>query len=156
MFLVKTEQELRQAFRPREREVVQPPEHTSYPLFVRDYLAWVEPAGTRVFLVFQDQESTRPLGIAFTRESRGDGAGPQMCDWCHSTGGADEIGLLTADRSSKKRMGVALCRDLRCAQKLEQAADLAGRSATEPKQRLMERMVRFAREGLGIERVPAA
>jgi hypothetical protein len=155
MFLIKTEQDLHNAFRPRERDVVTLPEDAHFPLFVRDYLAWVEPAGARVFLVFEDPESKRPLGIAFRRDQT-PGGSIGMCEWCHSMGAADEVGLLTADKNSKRRMGVGLCRDLRCAQRLEQAADLAGRSAKEPKRRLLERMARFAREGLGIERVPAA
>lgn len=154
MFLIRTEQELIQAFRPRERDVVQPPEGGRWPLVVRDYVAWVEPAGARVFLVFQDPESKRPLGIAFRRDTSG-GSG-QMCEWCHSLGTGDEIGLLTADRSSRKRVGIGLCRDLRCREKLEDAANLAGRSDELPKRQLMERMVRFAREALGIERVPLA
>lgn len=154
MFLIRSEQDLLQAFRPRERDVVQLPEQARYPIFVRDYLAWVEPAGARVFLVFQDEESKRPLGIAFRRDTSGEGGGGRMCEWCHTLGSADEIGLLTADKNSRRRMGVGLCRDLRCKEKLEQAADLAGRSAEVPKRQLMERMARFAREGLGIERVP--
>jgi hypothetical protein len=69
-------------------------------------------------------------------------------------GSADEVGLLTTDKTSKKRIGVYLCRDLRCVDKIEQASNLAGRNPDVPRQRMMERMRRFAREGLGIHSVP--
>jgi hypothetical protein len=58
------------------------------------------------------------------------------------------------DKNSRRRVGVLVCRDLGCAARLDEAADLAGTSAVEPKRRQLERMRRFAREGLGIERVP--
>jgi hypothetical protein len=154
MFSIKTEADLLNAFRPRDRASVELPAGLSFPHFVRDYLAWVEPAGVRVFLVFEDPASKRPLGIAFQRVSSAGGAGPQLCEWCHAYGSASEVGLLTADRNSRRRVGVALCRDLRCADKIEQAGELSGRSTVEPRHRLVERMVRFAREGLGIESVP--
>jgi hypothetical protein len=79
-----------------------------------------------------------------------------MCDWCHAYGSSDEIGLLTAEASSKRRVGVHLCLDLRCGEKLETAANLAGRNPRVLAGRLVERMVRFAQEGLGIDFVPAA
>jgi hypothetical protein len=118
---------------------------------VRDCLSWVEKAGARAFVVFKDDVSGRPLGISFRRDGGGTG-GSQMCDWCHSMG--SDIALLTADQNSKRRLGVWLCRDLTCTAKLDQAADLSGTSSVGPRLRLVERMKRFAREGLGIEQVP--
>lgn len=155
MFLIPSETDLVSAFRPRDRKALELPEGASFPMTVRDYLAWVEPTGVRVFLVFQDPASKRPLGIAFRRDGAGGGGnGGRMCDWCHSWGASQDIGLLTTARNSKRRVGVGLCMDLRCRDKIEQSADLAGRSAVEARKRVLERMVRFAREGLGIEAVP--
>lgn len=156
MFLIPSETDLVSAFRPRDRKALELPEGASFPMTVRDYLAWVEPTGVRVFLVFQDPESKRPLGIAFRRDGAGGGGGNggRMCDWCHSWGSAQDIGLLTTARNSRRRVGVGLCMDLRCRDKIEQSADLAGRSAVQARKRVLERMVRFAREGLGIEAVP--
>ena len=154
MFLLKTEDDLLRAFRPRDREKVELPEGIQFPLFVRDYLAWTEPAGTRVFLMLASPGSRRPLGIAFRRDSQGGGASSHMCDWCHAYGSANEIGLLTTDVNSKRRVGVNLCLDLRCKEKLESAADLAGRDPRELSKTLMERMLRFTREALRIETVP--
>ena len=152
MFIIKTERDLLNAFRPRDRGAFEPPVGAAFPIAVRDYRAWVDPSGVRAFLVFQDPASGRPLGIVFRREVAGDESGSRMCDWCHNFGA--EVGLLTADRSSRRRVGVGVCRDLRCADRIEQAAELAGRSSRLARQRLLERMVKFAREGLGIDAVP--
>ena len=154
MFLIKTEDDLLRAFRPRDREKVELPEGIQFPLFVRDYLAWTEPAGTRVFLMLAAPGSRRPMGIAFRRDSQGGGAASHMCDWCHAYGSASEIGLLTTDVNSKRRVGVNLCLDLRCKEKLESAADLSGRDPRELSKPLLERMLRFTREALRIETVP--
>lgn len=156
MFIIRGESELMSAFRPRDRRALELPEGGSFPITVRDYFAWVDPKGSRVFLVFQDPASKRPLGISFRRDGAGGSAGNggRMCDWCHSWGSSQDIGLLTTWRNSRTRIGVGLCMDLRCSEKLEQAADLSGRSAVGPRRRMMERMTRFAREGLGIESVP--
>jgi hypothetical protein len=157
MFRINTETELLNAFRPRDRKHVELPPGLRVPLFVRDYRAWSDPTGIRTFLVLTEPRSGRPMGIAFRRDQQG-GASlvSHMCDWCHTTGPSNEIGLLTADANSRRRVGVNLCLDLRCGEKLEMAANLAGRNPRELTRRLMERMVRFAHEGLGIESVPAA
>ena len=120
-----------------------------FPLFVRDYFTWVEPAGTRVFLVLPAPDGKRPMGIAFRRDQQGSATPSHMCDWCHSYGSSNEIGMLTTDVSSKRRVGVNLCLDLRCKEKLEAAANLSGRNPRDYTDALMERMTHFAREALG-------
>jgi hypothetical protein len=59
MFRIETEKELLSAFRSRDRKFVELPKGTRLPLFVRDYLAWVDPYGVRVFLVFTAPGSKR-------------------------------------------------------------------------------------------------
>jgi hypothetical protein len=103
-----------------------------------------------------EPRSQRPMGIAFRRDQQGGGVASQMCDWCHCQGSSNEVGLLTAEATSRRRVGVTLCLDLRCAEKLDQAANLAGRSPRELHRRMLESMARFAHEGLGIDFVPAA
>jgi hypothetical protein len=153
MFRIESEKDLLRAFRPRDRETLELPEGLQFPLFVRDYLSWIEPAGTRVFLVLAQPGSRLPVGIAFRRDVHGPG-GPCMCDWCHTTGSAEGIGMLTTAVNSKRRVGVNLCLDLRCKDRLESAADLLGRHPHEFVAPLMERMLRFTREALRIDRVP--
>lgn len=152
MFLIDSEKALIKAFRPRDQRALELPVGIKYPLVVRSYFAWVEPTGVRTFVIFE-HESGRPLGIAFRRDQdKSAGAAGKLCDWCHSVG--EDVQLLTVDKNSKRRLGVLLCRDLNCASKLDEAADLTGTSSVEPKRRHLERMRLFAREGLGIERVP--
>ncbi|RKH60779.1 FBP domain-containing protein [Corallococcus aberystwythensis] len=151
MFRIESEKELLNAFRSRDRKHVELPKGTRLPLFVRDYLAWVDPYGVRVFLVFVAPGSTRPTGIAFRRDQQGDPTlVPNMCDWCWTSTGAD-IGLLTTDVDSKRRVGVNLCQDLRCGERLEAQADRSGRSTRDDIARLIQRMARFASEALGLK-----
>lgn len=152
MFRIETEKELLNAFRSRDRKHVELPKGTKFPLFIRDYLAWVDPYGVRVFLVFTAPGGKRPTGIAFRRDQQGDkNVAPHVCDWCRSGGTSDQIGLLTTDVDSKRRVGVNLCLDLRCNERLETTANLAGRSVMDETKRLMERMARFGSEALGME-----
>lgn len=157
MFRLETDRALIQSFRARDRRVIEMPAGIRFPLFVRDYLAWTETSGARVYLVFAAPGSHKPIGIIFRRDSSDAAAQTsRMCDWCHSYGSASEVGLLTADADSKRRVGVYLCVDLRCKEKLEDAADRAGHHPLAPLARLRERMFRFAHEALGIEAQPVA
>jgi hypothetical protein len=150
MFRIESEKDLLRAFRAKERKFVELPKDLKLPLFVRDYLAWGDPYGVRVFLLFTGPGSKHPTGIAFRRDQQGDPTqAPQLCEWCRSSYGAD-IGLLTTDVNSKRRVGLSLCLDLRCGERLESQSDLSGRSAQADKTRLLERMDRFARNALGI------
>lgn len=155
MFQIESEKEFLGAFRSRDRKVVEPPKGTRFPLFVRDYLAWVDPYGVRVFLVFSPPGAQRPIGIAFRRDQQGDKTlTGRVCDWCHANGSADQIGLLTTDLDSKRRVGVNLCLDLRCGEKLETMANLSGRNVLEESKKLLARMARFASESLGLPADP--
>jgi FBP C-terminal treble-clef zinc-finger len=155
MFRIETEKELLSAFRSRDRKFVELPKGTRLPLFVRDYLSWVDPYGVRVFLVFTAPGSKRPTGIAFRRDQQGDKTlAVRVCEWCRASGSADQIGLLTTDVDSKRRVGVNLCLDLRCNERLEAAMNLAGRSVLDENRQLIERMSRFASEALGMEPSP--
>ncbi|RKH77019.1 hypothetical protein D7Y21_37890 [Corallococcus sp. AB045] len=151
MFRIESEKELLRAFRSRDRKHVELPKGTQLPLFVRDYLSWVDPYGVRVFLVFVAPGSKQPTGIAFRRDQQGDPTlAPKMCDWCRTSTDA-EIGMLTTDVDSKRRVGVYVCLDLRCGERLEAMSDRSGRSDLDDKARLIERMARFASEALGLE-----
>ncbi|WP_224242025.1 FBP domain-containing protein [Hyalangium gracile] len=152
MFQIASEKDFLNTFRSRDRKVVEPPKGTRFPLFVRDYLAWVDPYGVRVFLVFQAPGQQRPIGIAFRRDQQGDKTlTSRLCEWCHAYGSADQIGLLTTDLDSKRRVGVNLCLDLRCGERLESTANREGRSVLDDIKALLGKMERFASEGLGLD-----
>lgn len=149
MLLIHDARELLDSFRPHDLRVFEVPDEDAFPLLVRDYRAWMETGGARAYLVYEDPEDGRLRGIVFRRANAAGAAG-QMCDWCHSTGTADEIGLMTADVNDRRRVGVVVCRDLRCRERLEEAADRAGLDASQAQRRLLERIARFAREALEI------
>ena len=151
MFRIDSESAFIEAFRPKDRGALELPEGIRFPLFVRDYLAWSDPSGVRAYLLFSVPKGA-PTGIVFRRDQQGGEPGiARMCEWCHATGPADRIGLLTADRNARKRVGISLCLDLSCKQTLEDAANRAGRSALDASKELLERIGRFAEEALQID-----
>jgi hypothetical protein len=156
VFRLETDRALIGSFRPRDRRAIEMPPGITFPLFVRDYLAWTETSGARVYLVFAAPGSRKPIGIIFRRDSPDGAPTSRMCDWCHTYGSSNEVGLLTTDVNSKRRVGVSLCVDLRCKEKLEDAADRAGRHPLEFLEQLQKRMFRFAHEALGIDDRPTA
>src|SRR4051812_44796198 len=98
MLRISSEKELVESFRPMEREEVILPRDLAFPLIVRDYQAWSEPSGHRVFLVLAEPGRKQPMGIVFQRSqasSSETAAHPQMCDWCHSVRAGNGVSLLT-------------------------------------------------------------
>ena len=152
MFRIASEKELLESFRPLEREEVILSEPLRFPLFVKDYLTWIEPAGNRVYLVFNDRNSGPPLGIVFRRDQSTGGTVGRMCEWCHSVGASDSVSLLTATVSSKRRVGIQLCRDLSCKEKMESnpvADDFSGSlTSRERVQKIVKKISLFARREL--------
>src|SRR5687767_778014 len=114
MIRIGNEKELLDSFRPLDREMVELPKDIGFPFILKDYMAWIEPSGARVFLVYTEPGKKLPLGISFRRNQSTHGTASRMCDWCHSTGGSDKIGLLTAQSSDRKWVGLQLCLDLSC------------------------------------------
>ncbi|MDR3607091.1 MAG: FBP domain-containing protein [Oligoflexia bacterium] len=155
MFKINTPAELLSSFRPEERAAVELPEDIRFPLVVRDYLAWTETSGSRVFLLFADADPRKPLGVVFKREASSGGAVAQMCEWCHTTSGGDGVTLLTAWASSRRRVGVQVCRDLSCAQKVlglygpaHAGEQRVGPDGRERIRQIMRRMSEFSRRHL--------
>jgi hypothetical protein len=150
MFRVDSEKQFLDAFRYRDRKHVELPPGIKFPLYVRDYYAWSDPQGVRAFLVFAPSGGRQFIGIAFRRDQSAGDRPSCMCDWCHTFGARDQVGLLTTDSSARKRVGVNLCLDLACAARIEDAADRSGRNPRTQMKALLERMDRFARDALGI------
>jgi hypothetical protein len=149
MVIIRSAHELLEAFRPLDLRLFELPPETAYPLPVHGYTAWVEHGGARVYLVFEDPETGRAQGIIFQRDSGSHGH-VQMCDFCHFFGAQDEVGLLVAEVTRRKRVGVYVCRDLSCGDRLEEAGDRLGRDTRQEHRRLLERIARFSREALEI------
>ncbi|MBM4379580.1 MAG: FBP domain-containing protein [Deltaproteobacteria bacterium] len=149
MFRIGSEEALLEAFRPKDRKQVTVPREMKFPLIAQHYHAWAHPAGGRVFLVFAVKGGV-PTGIAFDVDG-GIAAVPKMCDWCHCGRLGNQVGLLSARLNAKKTVGVHVCTDLGCKQKLEDAANRGGSSPLPGIERLVARMGRFAEEALGID-----
>lgn len=149
MFKLDNEEAFLQAFRPKDRPLVELPADVRFPIIVRSYFAATHPAGGRVFLVFATAKGA-PTGIVFDSNGAGPPV-PHMCDWCHVTAPRAHTALLTTYVNTKRRVGVHVCSDLSCKDKLEEDADRMGRSAKPAIDMLVARMGRFASETLGID-----
>ena len=150
MFKLESEKALMDAFRTKDRPQVELTRELQLPLFVRHYVAWKHPAGERLYLVFAVPGGA-PTGIVFD-SFKGEGpAVAQMCHWCHSPSAGADIAMLMTKVSGKRTIGVQVCADLSCQRKLEDEADRSGLSVLPAMNTLVERMGRFAHEGLGIE-----
>ncbi len=147
-FKLESEQALLATFRPRDRKRVELPPKLTFPLAVQHCFSWTHPAGGRAYVVFAVKGGV-PTGIAFDHDGHGPLV-PHLCDWCHVAGLGTQVGLLTARLNSKKVIGVHVCSDLRCKQRLEDEANRSGASPVPAVEKLLERMGRFAEEGLGI------
>jgi hypothetical protein len=151
MIRIASENELLDSFRTLDREEVELPANLTYPLVVKDYLTWSDPGGHRVYLVLSEKGRRTPLGVVF-RRSGSPTLPPQMCEWCHSVRGGTGVSLLTATASSNRRVGIHLCTDLSCKDKVQSApgADDFPETLTsyQRTQRILERMSQFARRAL--------
>ena len=150
MFTLDSEAAMLKAFRPKDRAAVELSPNVKLPALVRHYLTWAHPAGGRQYLVFSSPGGV-PTGIVFDTNGGGVASEPSMCDWCHHSGAGNEVGLLTATLNSHKRLGMHVCVDLSCQQKIEDEANRTGRSATDALEKLVSRMARFASEALKID-----
>ncbi|MBI3543058.1 MAG: FBP domain-containing protein [Deltaproteobacteria bacterium] len=147
MFLFKTETDLRKSFLPRDERLLELPRGLKFPLMVRDYLAWNEPGSSRVFLVFAEPDVRKPLGMVFERDSGG-GPTPAMCEWCHSMGTGNEIGVLLLDAGGGRKVGVHLCRGLECREKIERDTRLSPMATQKKLRRVVAQMSKLARRTL--------
>ena len=149
MFKLDTEQALLEAFRPRDRKLVELLPGTAFPFIVRHYSAWTHPAGGRVYLLFAVPGGA-PTGIVFDTNGGGP-AVPAMCDWCHCSSSGTGVGLLSARVHSKRSVGVHVCADLSCQRKLEDGANRNGQNVKPALEALVQRMGRFASQALQID-----
>lgn len=144
MFKLNHEAALRGAFRPIDRRHVEITRDVVLPAVVKDYFTWT--FGRRVFLVFAPLGEA-PRGIVFEADA-GEPLVPHMCNWCQQVGLGARVGLLTARRDRTRTVGVLVCSDLGCRDRLEYVANRAGVDVEPSMITLLDRMNRFA-DGLG-------
>lgn len=127
LFSIASEEELIKSFRPRDQKKLLLPEKMKFPLNVRSYFTWRDPSGVYTYLVCKMPNWDMPRGVAFKKTSpSGDPVGG-LCNWCHSYGTSDEIGLLSVAMSSNVSNSYYLCQDLNCIEKIEDATARAGK-----------------------------
>ncbi len=140
MFKLANDRALLRTFRPLDRKQVEITREVSLPLRVTDYLTWNH--GRRVFLVFA-AASGEPKGIVLQADSGGPLV-PHMCEWCHAVAPGTRVGMLTARRDRRSTIGILVCSDLGCRERIEDAADRAGANVHPAMEKLLHRMDRFA------------
>lgn len=143
-FELHSETELLNVFRKKDKEKVVLPRAMKFPVRVRFYHAWTEPSGVYTYLIFKKSGWEAPRGVVFKRGATGSHNSPtRLCDWCHAYGRADQIGMMRVVVNPKVTLGMMICLDLSCEEKLESMANIAGRSLEELTDRMCERIGQF-------------
>jgi hypothetical protein len=146
MIRIQDEEQFLNSFREIDREQVQLPTELRFPFGLIDYYAWVEPSGHRTYLLYNDGDK-RALGAVFKRLPEGPDAPIKMCAFCHSVRGGGRVSLLSIQATKNRNIGVHLCRDLSCKEKVQappKSTDLPEKMPTDKKLRLvLSRMGEF-------------
>jgi hypothetical protein len=128
VFAIESEEELVKCFRLRDQKKLILPDGLKFPFNVRSYFTWKESSGVYTYLVFKMPNWDMPKGVAFKRTpSTGEPMGG-LCNWCHSYGTSEDIGMLSVAMSANVSNSYLICQDLRCVEKIEENAMLAGKS----------------------------
>lgn len=143
-FTLRSDADLIATFKKQDQGNVVLPKRTRYPLAIEYYHAWTEPSGVYTYLTFKKSNWEIPRSIVFSRNGAGHASSPAgMCDWCHTSGASDEIGLLTTTLTPHSSGGTWLCLDLTCLLKIEEQTGLAGKSAEKRIDTLMKKIGNF-------------
>lgn len=143
-FTLRSDADLLATFRERDQKSVVLPKVSFYPVAVEHYYAWTEPSGVYTYLVYKQADWEIPLGLVFHRNGKGSALSPAgMCDWCHSYGASDEIGLMSVEISPRSSGGTWLCLDLDCLQKIEEQSGSNGKSSEKRMQKLFQKIGEF-------------
>jgi FBP C-terminal treble-clef zinc-finger len=146
-FAISSEQELIFSFRPRDQKKLIVPKNLRFPLDVNSYFRWKESSGVYTYLIFKRPNWDAPCGVAFKRSHRSGEPVGGLCNWCHSYGTSEEIGLLSVQVNSQVSLSYFICQDLRCIEKIEENAALDGRNPDKLIQQLYYRIEKLF-EGL--------
>ena len=143
-FTLRSDADLLATFRSNEQKNVVLPRYSPYPFLVERYHAWTDPSGVYTYLVFKRADWETPLGLVFQKNKSGSHNTPAgMCEWCHTPGAADEIGLMTTSINAHSTGGTWLCLDLTCMQKIEEQTGEFGKNGEKRIQNLLKRMGEF-------------
>ena len=142
-FSITSEQELIQAFRNRDQKKLVLPAGLKFPMRVRSYFTWKESSGAYTYLVFKKPNWDLPRGAAFKRvEPAGEPTG-RLCSWCNAYGSSADINMHSVAANANVSFTYILCQDLRCIEKIEEAATLSGKNSENWIHQLYHRMGSF-------------
>lgn len=140
-FSIESEDSLIRCFRERDKKKLVLPDGLPYPFRVRSYFTWKESSGVYTYLIFKKPNWDLPRGVAFKRINTEAAGG--LCSWCNSYGSSDDISLYSVAASSTISYSYILCQGIRCIEKIEEAADLAGKNPEKWIDQLYEKMGSF-------------
>ncbi|AFY03251.1 hypothetical protein Bdt_3576 [Bdellovibrio bacteriovorus str. Tiberius] len=126
-FSISSEDELVKSFRVRDQKKLVLPGNLKFPLNIRSYFTWKESSGVYTYLVMKMPNWDLPKGVAFKRTASSGEPTGGLCNWCNAYGSSEEIGLLSVAMSANVSNSYMICQDLRCIEKIEEAAMLAGK-----------------------------
>ncbi|MBC7742516.1 MAG: FBP domain-containing protein [Bdellovibrionaceae bacterium] len=126
-FSIASEKDLIDAFRLRDQKKLLLPAGLMFPLRIRSYFTWSEPSGVYTYLVYKNPNWDLPRAVAFKRFDRTGESTGRLCGWCHAYGSSDEVGMLSVAMNSNTSATYILCQNLRCIEKIEEAAALSGK-----------------------------
>lgn len=145
MFRIESKDALIQLFREIDQPKVEIPNSFHFPIGLSDSLSWMEASGHRSFLIFQTATMDRPVGLSF-EQTKATTDVPSMCQWCHSVRPVSDVTLMTVRLSHNHTIGLYLCSDLNCKERivLPSVNDLRETLNIKEKQlRLMEKVEKF-------------
>jgi len=139
---IASKEDLLNLFSEKDQAQVLLPKDVPFPIDVPYYFTWSEPSGNYTYLAFKRPNWELPRGLVF-RRTREAPVRPNACDWCHSYGSSDEIGMMTVSVNSKVTVGQYLCMDLSCLTKLESQVGAAGKNFDTLAEQLCDKIARF-------------
>ncbi len=143
-FTIESEEELIGSFRRSDQKKLILPAGLKFPMRVASYFTWKESSGVYTYLVFKQPNWDLPKGMVFKRAHQGiEAPTGRLCSWCNSYGSAEDIGMLSVTASSTVSAAYILCRDLRCIEKIEEAATLSSKNPETLIHQLYRRMGLF-------------
>lgn len=141
--VIDTDKHLLSAFRNRDLKYLWLPKNMTFPLIFDYYYTWSEPEGNYQYLVFRKPDSSDLVGMIFKRDQGQQHPTTQMCQWCRSFGPSDTIDMLSISVNAKRLLGVVLCIDLSCLEKLDTVRKFSKKSYGQLAQELVQRMTDF-------------
>jgi hypothetical protein len=124
---IQTEEDFLQAFRWSDRARLILPKNITFPLKFPYYYSWVESSGTYAFLLLKRPNWEAPKGLVFRRNVVSPPTS-NICNWCHTFGGSDDIGMMSVVVDSKQTVGLYICLNLDCLAQLETQIGSSGKS----------------------------